>query len=114
MLAAGPQLDVGWLAGGFADSSVRVYDASKAPLKGVKSQRDEASVLRGHSRPVYGLDFSPDSSLLLSASGDGTVRLWSTDLFANLVAYRCVPAILQHIPQECCGKMRFNRHMRRA
>lgn len=45
-------------------------------------------MLRGHSRPVYGLDFSLDSRLLLSASGDGTMRLWSTDLFANLVAYR--------------------------
>lgn len=46
------------------------------------------AILRGHSRPVYGLDFSLDERLLLSASGDGTVRLWSTEIGANLVAYR--------------------------
>ncbi len=79
---------IGVVAGGFADSSVRVYDASKRAANGAKPQGDEATVLRGHSRPVYGLDFSMDSRLLLSSSGDGTVRLWSTDLFANLVAYR--------------------------
>ena len=45
--------------------------------------------LVGHAAPVYGLDFSPDARLLYSASGDGTVRLWSTELNANLVAYRC-------------------------
>ncbi|EIE22407.1 putative TAF5 [Coccomyxa subellipsoidea C-169] len=80
--------DGAMIAGGFADSSVRVYDASKRAANGAKPQGDEAIVLRGHSRPVYGLDFSMDSRLLLSSSGDGTVRLWSTDLFANLVAYR--------------------------
>lgn len=89
-------------AGGFADSSVRVYDAAKSTAKCAKHQRDEVHVLRGHSRPVYGLDFSPDSKLLLSASGDGTVRLWSLDLFANLVAYRCDcygPEASQHMKQ---------------
>ena len=48
-----------------------------------------STILRGHSRPVYGLDFSLDERLLLSASGDGTVRLWGTEIGANLVAYRC-------------------------
>lgn len=27
--------------------------------------------LRGHSAAVYGLDYSPDSDLIFSASGDG-------------------------------------------
>lgn len=48
------------------------------------------AILRGHGRPVYGLDFSLDERLLLSASGDGTVRLWSTEIGANLAAYRHV------------------------
>ena len=49
-------------------------------------------MLRGHSRAVYGVDVSPDAQLLLSASGDGTVRLWSAELAAALVAYRWGPA----------------------
>lgn len=30
----------------------------------------------GHSRPVYGISWSPDGRFLLSAGGDGQVRLW--------------------------------------
>lgn len=50
--------------------------------------------LIGHSAPVYGLSFSPSAGSaasprhLLSASGDGTVRLWSMDTYAALVAYK--------------------------
>lgn len=47
------------------------------------------SLLWGHSGAVYGLDYSPDQQLLYTSSADGTVRLWSTELAANLVAYRC-------------------------
>lgn len=94
-------------SGGFEDSSVRLYcmdpllqEASpqrrhKRPMEvaedgaAAESPYAEGSaILRGHSRPVYGLDFSLDERLLLSASGDGTVRLWSTEVGANLVAYR--------------------------
>ena len=94
-------------AGGFEDSSVRLYcmDA-KMPEAFMQRRRkrpreeDDGNpaagnpyaqggvILRGHSRPVYGLDFSLDERLLLSASGDGTVRLWSTEIAANLMAYR--------------------------
>jgi transcription initiation factor TFIID subunit 5 len=50
--------------------------------------------LIGHSAPVYGLSFSPSAGSaapprhLLSASGDGTVRLWSMDTYSALVAYK--------------------------
>eukprot|EP00983_Pelagomonas_calceolata_P128793 1161545-Pelagomonas_calceolata.AAC.12 len=33
--------------------------------------------LYGHTAPVYAVDMSHDSRLLLSGSGDGNVRLWS-------------------------------------
>lgn len=50
--------------------------------------------LVGHSGPVYSLSFDPISGSggpphsLLSASQDGTVRLWSLDTYSNLVVYR--------------------------
>ena len=94
-------------AGGFQDSSVRLYCMDAKLQEALmqhrrKRPREDAegaaaaenpyaqggAILRGHSRPVYGLDFSLDERLLLSASGDGTVRLWSTEIGANLVAYR--------------------------
>lgn len=92
--------------GGFQDSSVRLYcmdgrlqEASERRRKrphgdaevggqALGPYTEGGAILRGHSRPVYGLDFSLDERLLLSASGDGTVRLWSTEIGANLVAYR--------------------------
>ena len=46
------------------------------------------TVLWGHSGPVYGADLSDDGRCMLTASYDGTVRLWSTELWANLAAYR--------------------------
>jgi WD40 repeat protein len=33
-------------------------------------------VLTGHAQSVVGLAFSPDGNSLLSASTDGTLRLW--------------------------------------
>jgi len=48
--------------------------------------------LHGHSAPVYGLDIMhPEDSLLLSCSGDGTIRLWSLEMLkggGSLVAYK--------------------------
>ena len=48
--------------------------------------------LHGHSAPVYGVDImQPEDSLLLSCSGDGTIRLWSLEMLnggGSLVAYK--------------------------
>ena len=49
------------------------------------------TILRGHAGPVYGVDFlgaPPGAPIALSASGDGTLRAWSTDARAALAVYR--------------------------
>ena len=40
-------------------------------------QADDAVVLRGHDGPVRAIAFSPDGSLLATASTDATITLWS-------------------------------------
>lgn len=79
------------VAGGFADASVRVYDVQKAAgaREGGPGDEpgDEVTEFRGHSGAVYGVDFSSDNQLLVSASGDGTIRLWHLPLKACLNAY---------------------------
>ncbi|CAB3410596.1 unnamed protein product [Caenorhabditis bovis] len=42
----------------------------------------------GHGAPVFSVNFSPDKRLLLSSSGDKTVRLWSLEVQKNVVVYR--------------------------
>jgi transcription initiation factor TFIID subunit 5 len=71
------------LAGGFSDSSVRIYDlrsgrgesaaGGKAGGKAAKAG-SECTRLCGHSAPVFAVDYSFDQRLLFSASSDGTVR----------------------------------------
>jgi WD40 repeat protein len=33
-------------------------------------------ILKGHKKPIYEIDFSPDGMKLISGGGDGTARLW--------------------------------------
>ncbi|MBL8155646.1 MAG: protein kinase [Anaerolineae bacterium] len=58
-------------AGGIesGDSSIQLIDATTGGLTGS---------LTGHERYVTGLAYSPDGSSLVSASTDGTVRVWDT------------------------------------
>ncbi|XP_067115315.1 transcription initiation factor TFIID subunit 5 [Osmerus mordax] len=102
--------DSSLIAGGFADSTVRVWSVTPKKLRRVKSAADlslidkesddvlerimdektasESKILYGHSGPVYGISFSPDRNYLLSSSEDGTVRLWSLQTYTCLVGYK--------------------------
>ncbi|XP_059902555.1 transcription initiation factor TFIID subunit 5 [Gadus macrocephalus] len=102
--------DSSLIAGGYADSTVRVWSVTPKKLRRVKSAADlslidkesddvlerimdektasESKILHGHSGPVYGISFSPDRNYLLSCSEDGTVRLWSLQTFTCLVGYK--------------------------
>uniref|UniRef100_A0A3Q3EZT7 Transcription initiation factor TFIID subunit 5 n=1 Tax=Labrus bergylta TaxID=56723 RepID=A0A3Q3EZT7_9LABR len=102
--------DSSLIAGGFADSTVRVWSVTPKKLRKVKSAADlnlidkesddvlerimdektasESKILYGHSGPVYGISFSPDRNYLLSSSEDGTIRLWSLQTFTCLVGYK--------------------------
>lgn len=66
--------------------------------KSLRKQREREGTstrkLIGHSGPVYSISFDPVAGSagpprhLLSASADGTARLWSLETFNALVAYR--------------------------
>ncbi|KAI6655939.1 Transcription initiation factor TFIID subunit 5-like isoform X1 [Oopsacas minuta] len=96
---------------GFSDSKIRIWALTPLKLRSLKapdlladlpqtnedctfdqiideSSTKEVQVLLGHTGPVFSTCFSPDSSLLISASEDGTVRLWSLHTFTQLVCYR--------------------------
>ena len=95
---------------GFSDSKIRIWSLTPLKLRGLKAPdlladlpqtedctfeqiMDELSskdvqFLIGHTGPVFSTSFSPDSSLLISASEDGSIRLWSLHTFTQLVCYR--------------------------
>lgn len=81
------------VAAGFSDSSVRLFslshdnDHQEFDADDTQSKSSH-SKLWAHSGPVSAVDFSPDSKFIVSSSIDGTVRLWSTELAASLVAYK--------------------------
>ncbi|RXK40353.1 transcription initiation factor TFIID subunit 5 [Tremella mesenterica] len=96
--------DSSLMAAGSPESCIRLWNLKGEKLKAKSVDplsgslvEDEGLPMRkliGHSGPVYSLSFDPlngsasSPSSLLSASQDGTVRLWSLDTYTNLVAYR--------------------------
>lgn len=97
-------MPTGWVclqngAGGFADSSVRLYDMEAlSTARGLPPEQQDGAgvqVLYGHFDSVYGVSFSPDSQYLLSSSGDGTIRFWSIALQACVTQYQCA------LPHAC-------------
>ena len=79
--AVGMSSDFTTLVGGFADSVVRLYD--------LVDPDNAVTCLYGHTGPVYAVDMYKDTAkdtnggtyesnpLVISGSGDGSVRLWS-------------------------------------
>ncbi|XP_066156213.1 transcription initiation factor TFIID subunit 5 [Euwallacea fornicatus] len=102
--------DSSMLAVGFNDSIIKVFTLVPQKLKAMKSadklqevnieaedvlvrmmdERSGESVrsLCGHSGPVYSVSFSPDRTVLLSASEDTSIRLWSLQIWTCLVVYK--------------------------
>ncbi|XP_076307398.1 TAF5-like RNA polymerase II p300/CBP-associated factor-associated factor 65 kDa subunit 5L [Tachypleus tridentatus] len=104
--------DTTLLAGGFENSSIRLWSLTPKALESVKTDVDvskvhlgydilpeddemendvsssHVKVMRGHGGPVYSLAFVPRSNILLSASEDTTVRAWSMTNHTNIVIYR--------------------------
>ncbi|EPZ34266.1 TFIID subunit, WD40-associated region domain-containing protein [Rozella allomycis CSF55] len=97
------------IAAGYSDSYIEITSLTNKKLKGLKTSAEigligvdevvdldqfketegsDSKRLIGHSGPVYATDFSFDNRFLLSCSQDGTIRLWSLDLFSNVVVYK--------------------------
>jgi WD40 repeat protein len=82
MWAAVISHDGRWLYGG-GEELASELSAAAAPVKGVivvynlEKGRAVGTGLRGHGLRVRSLEISNDSTLLLSASWDGTARLWA-------------------------------------
>ncbi|GFT70495.1 hypothetical protein NPIL_523601 [Nephila pilipes] len=98
--------DIKFLACGFENSKIYVWniDSNSTNLlkrtmkKTVKSELDDQrtdedcptelrGILKGHQDSVYGLSYSSVHDLLLSCSGDSTVRAWSTKNFETVDVY---------------------------
>ncbi|KAI4291796.1 transcription initiation factor TFIID subunit 5 [Pancytospora philotis] len=97
--------DATLLACGYADSYIDIHSLSKSSLRVLKSSSElgkidikgkdekfddvgEVRRLVGHSGPVYALKFSSSGNLLISASQDCTIRLWSLELFKTIAVYK--------------------------
>ncbi|WP_437499304.1 pentapeptide repeat-containing protein [Sorangium sp. So ce1099] len=70
-----------WLMSVCADDKIRLQNIARGRFR----------VLRGHRRNIVSAEFSPDSTLLASASEDGTIRIWTVP------GGLCV-AVLVHLP----------------
>ncbi|KAI0244369.1 Transcription initiation factor TFIID subunit 5 [Massospora cicadina] len=100
--------DLKFLAAGFSDSYIKLWSLRGDTLRGLKGNFNPTMVneesdldrmrktsgtdtkrLIGHSGPVYGLSFSPDSKHLLSCSEDSTGNaVMEHGLLVNLVCYK--------------------------
>ncbi len=65
------------LATGGADHVIKIWDVNALPVDASAGPAPEpVKELRGHRASVFALAFLPDGKKLLSASADGTVKVW--------------------------------------
>lgn len=64
------------LATGGRDNVLRLWDVNGALKAGRVTASDALATFTGHLKPVMALAFHPAGTLLVSGSGDNTVRLW--------------------------------------
>ncbi len=64
------------LATGGRDNLIRLWDVQKVLGAGKAEMQDAIATLQGHNKPVLSLAFNPAGTMLVSGSGDNTVRLW--------------------------------------
>ena len=101
------------LAGCFESSLVKIWSLTDQPLKEMKTFQDLSQIdledesvsvsldnlldektaafaktMMGHRGSVYSCSFAPDKSSIVTASADGTARLWSLYTFSNLVIFK--------------------------
>ena len=83
--------DATQLAASFSDRVVRVWrlDKEASEMPGDHWQSNDTPLeIKGHSQPVYSLSWSPEQRYLLSAGGDGAVRLSDVKFGRTLVSYQ--------------------------
>lgn len=93
------------LACGYNDSYIDIHSLTKKPLKKLKNTSELSKIdikgkdekfdevgetvrLIGHTGPVYSIKFCSSNKYLISGSADGTIRLWSLDLFKTICVYK--------------------------
>jgi WD40 repeat protein len=67
------------LVTGGRDGLVRLWSLDPVLLEGTTSANEALVALRGHEKPVLSAAFNATGTLLATASGDNTVRLWSVE-----------------------------------
>ncbi len=79
-------------AGGVEDCVLRLWDpqtGNQLRILGVEvtpeivqreGGREALGISQGHSHAINGLDISSDGTLIISASGDGTIKIWKSNL----------------------------------
>lgn len=92
--------DVTLVATGHAHSAVRLHsltEVARAAAPGPEAAAEASVVLDtgsackdlwGHEGPVYGASFAYDGRLLYTAGCDGTVRIWATEMGANVALWQ--------------------------
>ncbi len=86
-----------WAVTGSLDRTVHLWDLS---------QRRCVAAYPGHTDAVYDVDVNADATWIVSASGDGTARLWPRDLLGAARAARPTgfEAVIGPLPTPAAGR----------